>query len=124
MFKKLKTLFGNEKETTANVEPPEVALVSSPVDRNLKGKELERENKVEEAMALYWENVNEGFDGNFPYDRLTVIYRKEKNYDKEIEVLEKAVHVFKTQVNKERADRQPKLEKFEERLAKAIELRG
>ncbi|WP_202882531.1 hypothetical protein [Gracilibacillus saliphilus] len=115
MFKSLKKIFNNE---------PAKPKTMSPVDRNLKGKELEKEGKVEEAMSLYWENVNERFDGNFPYDRLTVIYRKQKDYDKEIEVLERAVHVFKTKVNKERADRTPKLEKFEERLAKAKELKG
>lgn len=113
MFKGLKKLFNNEPVKTL-----------SPLDRNLKGKELESEDKVEEAMALYWENVNEGFDGNFPYDRLAIIYRKQKDYDKEIEVLEKAVHVFKTQVNKERADRTPKLKKFEDRLAKVKELKS
>lgn len=67
----------------------------SQVDRNLKGKELENQGKVEEAKQLYLQNINEGFEGNHPYDRLAIMFRKEKVYDKEIEVLEKAINVFK-----------------------------
>lgn len=119
MFKKL---FGIKDESKSN--SPKAPLNTSKknssfdtqVDRNLKGKELESQGKVEEAKQLYLQNVNEGFEGNHPYDRLAIMFRKEKAYDKEIEVLEKAINVFEKKVNKQRADRQPKLERFKKRL--------
>lgn len=40
-------------------------------------------------------NVNERFDGSFPYERLAMIYRKRKQYNEEIRVLEHAVSKFK-----------------------------
>ncbi|MBO0320669.1 hypothetical protein J0X14_00050 [Muricauda sp. CAU 1633] len=64
------------------------------VDRNLMGKRLEKEGKVQEAKALYEANVSEDFVGSFPYRRLAVIYRKEKSVRDEIRVLNKAVEVF------------------------------
>lgn len=86
------------------------------LERNLKGKELESQGKLEEAKELYLQNMNEGFEGNHPYDRLAIMFRKEQAYDKEIEVLEKAIYVFENKVNKQRMDRQPKLERFKKRL--------
>ena len=76
------------------------------VDRNLKGKELEKQDKIEEAIALYELNVNDEVDTPFPYDRLAVIYRKQKRFDNEVKVLEKAVKMF------------PKNEKFKIQLEK------
>ncbi|WP_416151140.1 hypothetical protein ACM26V_09295 [Salipaludibacillus sp. HK11] len=67
MFKSFKKIFKTEPKSM------------SPVDRNLKGKELEKEGKIDEAMSLYWENVNENFEGSHPYNRLAVIYRKQKD---------------------------------------------
>lgn len=46
------------------------------VDRNLKGKALEKEGRVDEAIALYEQNVEDWFEGGHPYDRLRIIYTK------------------------------------------------
>lgn len=86
------------------------------VDRNLQGKELEKEGKVEEAIKLYEENIRENFEGNGPYDRLAIIYRKRKSYDEEKRVLEKAIKVFEENVSIQRQDREPKLNRFKDRL--------
>jgi hypothetical protein len=45
------------------------------VDRNLKGIELEKHGKEEEAKLLYEANVADCFDGSHPYDRLRIIYK-------------------------------------------------
>lgn len=93
------------------------------VDRNLIGRDLEKEGYVDNAIELYELNIEEGFDGNFPYDRLAIIYRKRKQYQDEIRVLEKGIEVFESlQRFSPRQDIEPKLNKFKDRLSKALEL--
>jgi tetratricopeptide (TPR) repeat protein len=89
------------------------------VERNLKGIQFEKEGQLEQAIKLYEANIKENFEGNHPYDRLAVIYRKQGRVDDEIRVLEKAVWVFENVVYKERADRIPKLKRFQKQLDKA-----
>ena len=90
---------------------------------NLEGKELEKQGKVDAAVELYEQNVANNFDGNHPYNRLAIIYRKRKLCDDEIRVLEKAIWVFENIVPDVRPDKLPKLEKFRTRLNKAKSLR-
>jgi hypothetical protein len=95
------------------------------VERNLRGRELESEGHIDNAIELYETNIREGFEGNWPYDRLAVIYRRCKDRASEIAVLERAVEVFEALVNTSpRTDVQPKLAKFRERLQKARQSRG
>jgi len=89
------------------------------VERNLKGIELEKKGHTDKAIELYEQNVSESFDGNFPYDRLAIIYRKRKQIDDEIRVLKKAVWVFENVVHQARGDRLSKLDRFKKRLQKA-----
>ena len=83
-----------------------------------KGKELEKKGKLEEAANYYEIAIANNFEGNNPYDRLAIYYRKNKDYDNEIRVLQKAIFVFENIVKSAREDRLPKLEKFKERLEK------
>ena len=84
----------------------------------LVGVELEKAGKIDEAMKLYEQIIEENFIGNHPYDRLAIIYRKRGQLDEEIRVLKKAIWVFENIVYKVRGDRIPKLEKFKMRLKK------
>jgi tetratricopeptide (TPR) repeat protein len=93
------------------------------VERNLKGIELEKKSHVDKAVELYEQNISENFDGNHPYDRLAVIYRKRNQIDDEIRVLEKAVWVFENIVYQKRPDRLPKLNKLKKRLQEARKLK-
>lgn len=86
------------------------------LERNLKGIQFEREGQIDKAIELYEANIMENFEGNYPYDRLAIIYRKRDRIDDEIRVLEKAIWVFESIVYKERGDRLPKLQKFRKRL--------
>lgn len=88
------------------------------VERNLTARELERKGMVEDATKLYELNINENFEGNFPYDRLVIIYKKQKRMDDVVRVLKKAVYVFTHVVYKDRVDRIKKLEKFKLQLSK------
>jgi len=65
------------------------------VERNLKGKELEKQGDIEEAIQLYEQNVSDEADTPFPYNRLVIIYRRQKRLDDEIRVLEKAIKAYK-----------------------------
>lgn len=120
-FKKKKTESEPElkEQNQKNVEIP-----SNPVDRNLQGKEFEKTGEIEKAIELYEKNIEEEFEGNHPYDRLAIIYRKRKQYREEIRVLNQAVSVFeKEKIKSKRQDVNPKLIRFKERLekVKAIE---
>jgi hypothetical protein len=97
-------------------------VIEIQVNRNLKGIELEKVGKVDQAIILYEMNINENFEGNHPYDRLTIIYRKRKLYDDEVRVLEKAIKVFDKVVSNGRQDGPPKLKRFKERLKKVRKL--
>ncbi|WP_405130554.1 hypothetical protein MHB43_23800 [Paenibacillus sp. FSL H8-0317] len=89
------------------------------VERNSRGKNYEKEGQTDKAIKLYETNVNEGFEGNFPYDRLCIIYNKMERYADVIRVLERAVYIFENEVYKDRGDRLPKLEKFKKQLEKS-----
>ena len=91
-------------------------------NRNLEGIKLEKEGHVDQAIELYEANVSENFEGNHPYDRLAIIYRKRNQIDDEIRVLNKGIWVFKNVIYKKRADRLPKLAKLHKRLEAAKKL--
>lgn len=94
------------------------------VDRNLEGIKLEKEGKTDKAISLYEKNLKEDFEGSHPYNRLAIIYRKRGQIDEEIRVLKKAIYLYENVVYKARVDRLVKLEKFKERLSKALEKKG
>lgn len=62
--------------------------LTSSSSRNLAAKAYEDNGDFEKAKELYWINVNQGFIGVFPYDRLRIIYSKEKNLGEAVRVCE------------------------------------
>lgn len=88
------------------------------VERNLEGRELEKAFKIPEAIKLYEANIQEDFDGSFPYRRLAILYRKKGLQSEEIRVLEKAILVFKSVSDNGRSDGLKKLQEFKTRLNK------
>lgn len=117
------SFFKNNKNKAEKTNKIDTNIPTDPVDRNLKGKELEKIGQVDRAIKFYEENVKDEFDGSFPYNRLAIIYRKRKQYKDEIRVLNKAISTFeKESITSKRQDIQPKLVKFRERLGKAKEL--
>ncbi len=89
-------------------------------ERNLKAIELEKAGETEKAIALYEQNINEGFKGNHPYDRLATFYKNQMDLDNEIRVLEKAIVVFEKITLEDRLEGLPKLFRFKNRLEKAL----
>ena len=94
------------------------------IQNNLDGIAYEKADNIDEAIKLYEYNVAHRFTGQHPYNRLAIIYRKQKKYDEEIRVLKTAIDVFTNDVSDERRDKLPMLEKFKARLEKAEALRN
>lgn len=67
---------------------------SEQVERNLKAIQYEKNGEVEEAIHLYEQNIDEGFAGTHPYERLSRLYQKAGRKEDLIRVLEKAIIVF------------------------------
>lgn len=80
-------------------------------DRNNRGKELEKDGRLDEAVALYEDNIKPGcWPATYSFDRLLVIYHKRQDYKNELRVCRRAVSVFK------------KIDKYKARLEKIITL--
>jgi hypothetical protein len=56
-------------------------------ERNLKGKEFEKNGEISKAIELYELNVSLGSAYPFPYKRLALIYKKQNDIENEIRVL-------------------------------------
>jgi tetratricopeptide (TPR) repeat protein len=88
---------------------------SKQTERNLLAVELEKEGRIEEAIGLLEQNVQGGFDGEYPYWRLAVLYRKRGQFDDEIRVIKRAIPVLNK--DEQRAY-------FKKRLEKALILKS
>jgi hypothetical protein len=84
--------------------------------RNLEGMELERQGRTDEALALYQQNVAEGFEGDFPYGRLVAAFERAGDLERAAAVLERAIEVFSTTRRRTPADRRATLQAFRGRL--------
>lgn len=56
------------------------------VDRNLKGAELEKNGREDQAIVLYEANILDRFDGSHPYNRLRLLYKNRGDYASAIRV--------------------------------------
>jgi DNA polymerase-3 subunit epsilon len=101
----------------------DIVIPTDPVVRNIMGIALEKEGFIDNAIECYKANAQEGFEGNHPYDRLAIIYRRRGDVDKELAVLRRAIEVFEGIQSSPRPDVGPKLAAFRQRylatLAKA-----
>jgi len=60
---------------------PSSRAFSKCVDRNQEGIAAEKAGDLDSAIALYEANVAAHFEGSHPYDRLRIIYTKQKRWD-------------------------------------------
>ena len=72
---------------------------------NNKGIAFEKSGNINKAIKCYEENLLIGYPARHSFDRLMIIYRKLKDYDNELRVIEKAIDLFRE-------------EKYSQRLAK------
>ena len=84
--------------------------------RNLDAMDLEAAGRMDEALALYEQNVAEGFVGDWPYTRLVAVYERARRYDDAVRVLAQAVAVTKADRRRPAADRRAVLQGLQGRL--------
>lgn len=72
--------------------------------------------KVDKAIKYYQLSVDNDFSGKHPYKRLVVLYRKNKEYENEIKICEKALQIF--DVESVQNDFKKRMETSKSRLAK------
>lgn len=58
---------------------------------NNQGMQLEKDNHINEAVAIYEKAIQIDYPATHPYDRLMVIYRRRKDYVNEIRVIKAAI---------------------------------
>lgn len=80
-------------------------------DLNDKGITFEKAGNIDAAIKCYEENIADGYTGHHSYSRLVIIYRRQKKYDDEIRVINRAIEIFGDD------------EYYKKRLQKAIALK-
>lgn len=58
---------------------------------NNQGIALEKDGKIDEAIAVYEQNIGDDYQTTHPYYRLAILYRKKKDYNNEIRVIDTAL---------------------------------
>lgn len=84
--------------------------------RNLEGLELERAGRVEDALTLYQRNIDDSFEGDWPYGRLVATYEKRGELERAVAVLERAIEVFSASKRRTPTDRRSTINAFKGRL--------
>ena len=67
------------------------ALYREAADGNMRGRALEKDGNVEEAIQEYEYLLEEGVETPFTYRRLAIIYSKQKKREEELRVLRAAI---------------------------------
>lgn len=64
------------------------------LENNEKGRQLEKEGNIDGAIKIYRENLSIQTNIPFCYERLYILYRKKKDYQSEIDVINLAIEVY------------------------------
>jgi tetratricopeptide (TPR) repeat protein len=63
-----------------------------------QGASAEAEGNTERAVEMYESSIKKGIADPFPFDRLLVIYRKQKKFKDELRVILRGIEVFNKQL--------------------------
>jgi len=74
-----------------------MSSVTSYKDLITRAQEGENNDHFDEATKLYSEAITLEPSYEFPYDRLMIIYRKQKNYKEELKIINEGINFFKQQ---------------------------
>lgn len=89
-------------EETLLLKKEEERAIYECAELNNCGIEQEKSGNIAAAISTYEKNLTLNSPATHSYERLMVLYRKQKEYDKEISVIEKAINVFRNE-NERRA---------------------
>jgi tetratricopeptide (TPR) repeat protein len=84
-----------------------------------QARKAEQDELPENAIPIYERLIKKEPLKDLFYDRLMILYRKLKNYKKELEVIDKGIKAFETYF-KERAEKVLKKNKHLEKLSMAL----
>lgn len=79
------------------------AIIQECANSNNLGIQYEKEGDIDAAIEVYEKNTLLNYPATHSYERLMVLYRKRKEYSKEIAVIEKAIELFSDE-NERRAE--------------------
>jgi tetratricopeptide (TPR) repeat protein len=63
-------------------------------ERNEEARWAEQAGNVNRAIKLYEQNIKENYADEFAFDRLMIIYRKQKEYRDELRVINRGIELF------------------------------
>lgn len=63
-------------------------------EMNNNGIAFEKAGQIDAAIEVYEENIKGGYRALHSYNRLMILYRKRKDYDNEIRVIDYSIEVF------------------------------
>ena len=63
--------------------------------RNKAARQAEEDDDALKAIRLYETNIREDYADEFAFERLMILYRKEKEYKDELRVINRAIKVFR-----------------------------
>jgi tetratricopeptide (TPR) repeat protein len=63
-------------------------------ERNDAARLAEQEDHVDRAIRLYEQNIKEDYADEFAFERLMIVYRKQRNYKDELRVIKRGIELF------------------------------
>ena len=70
---------------------------------NNKGIALEKKGRIEDAIRIYEQCISHKYPATHSFNRLMILYRKKKDFEKELMVINSAIDVFMSE-NEKRVD--------------------
>jgi hypothetical protein len=88
--------------------------------RNAIAEQKEREGKFDDAIRIYESNVEEDADTLFPFERLSILYRRRNDRKNELRILRKGLQLLKERMEHQRLDsaQEIMIREFHDRLEK------
>jgi tetratricopeptide (TPR) repeat protein len=69
-------------------------------ERNAEAMQAEKNDNPSKAIRLYEQNIKEDYADEFAFDRLMVIYRRQKEYADELRVINRGIEVFRNNLER------------------------
>lgn len=63
-------------------------------DRIKEGQEFEKQKELDKAICIYEEVIATNYPKKLPYQRLCIVYRKKKDYEKELDICDRAIQIL------------------------------
>lgn len=89
-------------EETLLLKREEERALCKCAELNNSGIEQEKSGDIDAAISTYEKCLTLNYPTVHPYERLMILFRKRKEYDKEVSIIEKAINVFQNE-NRRRA---------------------